>query len=251
MRRVNRRLSLVLAVSVVAALGTGCATFSDTGNVARVDDATLTTDDFEAQLVELGATADQLIPADAARAQLTTWIQEQLAGTTSDTVGIPDDEVAALYDAGLASSGVACINGIVVADQATADRIADELTGGADFAELLATENLDPSLGDVGGDVGCLTSDVVAEAAEIEFVQIAASLSTDDPIATSSLLDTEGGEFAWVVLSFRSFAELVPADADRVTAAVTATARLATADIFVDPRYGTFDASTGQVVALG
>jgi hypothetical protein len=248
-RRVNRRLSLVLSVAAVAALTAGCSTFSDSSNVARVGDATLTDDDFQAQLTELGAPSDQLLPADAVRAEIATWIQEQVAA--DDSAGVDADEAAALYDAGIESSGTICISGIVVETEDTANRVADELVAGADFAELLAAENLDPSLGDAGGDIGCITSDQLAEAVDVEFVQVAAGLSADDPVGVSPLFDTEGNEFAWVVLAFRTFAELTPADADTVTAAIDSAARLANADVYVDPRYGTFDAATGQVVALG
>jgi hypothetical protein len=246
---VNRRLSLVLSVAAVAALTAGCSTFSDNGNVARVGDATLTSDDFQAQLTELGAPSDQLLPAEVVRAQITTWIQEQVAA--DDSAAVDPDEAAALYDAGIESSGTICISGIVVESEDTANRVADELAAGADFDELLAAENLDPSLGDAGGNIGCITSDQLTEAADVEFVQVAAGLSADDPVAVSPLLDPEGNEFAWVVLSFQPFAELTPADADTVTAAIDSAARLANADVFVDPRYGTFDAATGQVVALG
>jgi hypothetical protein len=248
-RRVNRRLSLVLSVAAVAALTTGCATFSDSNNVARVGDATLTNDDFQAQLTELGAPSDQLLPAEAVRAQITTWIQEQVAA--DDSARVDADEAAARYDAGIESGGTICISGIVVEAEDTANRVADELVAGADFAELLAAENLDPSLGSAGGDIGCITSDQLTEAVDVEFVRVAAGLSADDPIAVSPLFDPEGNEFAWVVLKFRPFAELSAADADAVTAAIDAAARLADADVFVDPRYGTFDAATGQVVALG
>ena len=55
----------MLSVAAVAALTAGCSTFSDSNNVARVGDATLTSDDFQAQLTELGAPSDQLLPADA------------------------------------------------------------------------------------------------------------------------------------------------------------------------------------------
>ena len=249
MRRVNRRLSLALSAAAVAALTAGCATFSDSNNVARVGDATLTNDDFQAQLTELGAPSDQLLPAEAVRAQITTWIQEQVAADDSATVDA--DEAAARYDAGIESAGTICISGIVVEAEDTANRVADELVAGADFAELLAAENLDPSLGSVGGDIGCITSDQLTEAVDVEFVQVAAGLSADDPIAVSPLFDPQGNEFAWVVLKFRPFAELSAADADAVTAAIDSAARLADADVFVDPRYGTFDAETGQVVALG
>ena len=249
MRRVNRRLSLALSAAAVAALTAGCATFSDSNNVARVGDATLTSDDFQAQLTELGAPSDQLLPAEAVRAQITTWIQEQVAA--DDSTRVDAGEAAARYDAGIESGGTICISGIVVEAEDTATRVADELVAGADFAELLAAENLDPSHGNAGGDIGCITSDQLTEAGDVEFVQGAAGLSADDPIAVSPLFDPEGNEFAWVVLKFRPFAELNAADADTVTAAIDSAARLADADVFVDPRYGTFDAATGQVVALG
>jgi len=248
-RRVNRRLPLVLSVAAVAALTAGCSTFSDNGNVARVGDATLTSDDLQAQLTELGAPSDQLLSAEVVRAQITAWIQDQVAA--DDWAGIDADEAAARYDAGIESGGAICISGIVVETEDTADRVADELVAGADFAELLAAENLDPSLGNAGGDIECITGDQQTQAVDVEFVQVAAGLSADDPIAVSPLFDTEGNEFAWVVLVFRPFAELAPTDADAVTATIDATARLADADVFVDPRYGTFDAATGRVVALG
>ena len=169
----------------------------------------------------------------------------------ADVAGVDADTAAALYDAGLASAGTICVSGIVVETEDTASQVADELVGGADFSELLATENLDPSLGDVGGDIGCITQDQITEASDIEFVQRAGALTADEPIAFAPLLDTVGNEFAWVVLAFRPYAELTPADADAVVAAIDSAARLADADVFVDPRYGTFDAATGQVVALG
>lgn len=249
MRRVNRRLSLVLSVAAIAALTAGCTTFSDSSNVARVGDATLTNDDFQAQLTEVGAPTDQLLPAEAVRAQIATWIQEQVAADGTD--GISADEAAELYDAGIDSSGTMCVNGIVVEEQDTANRVADELAAGAEFATLLEAENLDASLGEAGGNIGCITTDEVAGAGDVEFVQVAASLSADNPIGTSPLFDQVGNEFAWVVLEFRTFDALVPTDADTVTTAINSAARLADADIYVDPRYGTFDAATGQVVALG
>jgi hypothetical protein len=239
----------VLSVAAIAAFGAGCSTFSDSGNVARVGDVSLSADDFQTQLTDAGAPDDQLLPAEAVRAQITTWIQEQVAA--GDATGIDPDTAAALYDAGVESGGTICVSGIVVETEDTAARIADDLAGGADFAELLAEENLDPSLGDVGGDIGCITRDQITEAGDVEFVVVAGGLSADDPIATAPLFDTVGNEFAWVVLAFRPFAELTPADADSVIAALDNAARLADADVYVDPRYGTFDASTGQVVALG
>ena len=77
-----------------------------------------------------------------------------------------------------------------------------------------------------------------------------AGLSADDPIGVSALPETEGNQAAWVVLVFQPFDELDPTSAATVTTTIDSASRLATADVFVDPRYGTFDATTGQVVAL-
>jgi hypothetical protein len=239
----------VLSVTAIAALATGCATFSDSSNVARVGDTTLTNDDFQAQLLELGATADQLLPAEAVRAQIATWIQEQVAA--ADTAGVSADEAAEQYDLGLEASGTVCVNGIVVEERDTAVSVADELAAGAEFSELLEAENLDPSLGESGGDIGCITRDQIAEAGDVEFVQVAASLSGDNPVDIAPLFDQLGNEFAWVVLEFRTFDALSPADAEGVTTAIDNASRLANADVYVSPRYGTVDSTTGQVVPLG
>ena len=97
---------------------------------------------------------------------------------------------------------------------------ADDLAAGADFAELLEAENLDQSLGEAGGDVGCITRDQIAEAGDVEFVQVAAGLSADNPVDISPLFDQLGNEFAWVVLEFRTFDALSPADVEGVTTAI-------------------------------
>ncbi len=126
-QRVNRRVSLALSVAAVAAFATGCATFSDSGNVARVGDTPLTDDDFQAQLLELGAPDDQLLPAAAVRAEITTWIRTQV--TASDAPGLSAEEAAGRYDAGLDTGRTVCINGIVVEERDTATRVAGELAG--------------------------------------------------------------------------------------------------------------------------
>ena len=247
-RRVIRR-KLAIALPLAAVFLAGCSTFSDSDNVARVGDAELSSDDFQATLSSLGAPDDQPLPGDAVRAQITTWIQEQFAA--EDAPGIGADEAAETYDAGIDSSGVSCISGIVVADEETAIRVADDLAGGADFAELLAAENLDPSLGDVGGEIGCITSDQAAQAADVEFVQLALTLNADQPRGAAPLFDPTGAPLGWVVIVFRPFAELSATDADVVTSTIDAAIRAENADVYVDPRYGTWDPTTGQVVALG
>lgn len=247
-RVLRRSMTIALALPLAAALVAGCSTFSDSGNVARVEDVALTDDDFQALLTELGAPEDQLLPAEAIRAQITTWIQEQLA--TAATAAISEDEIAEIYNAGVTSAPAMCLSVIVVADEDAATRVAAELTNGADFALVFAAENLDETLDPSAGDLGCITSDQVAQAADVEFVQVAAGLSGDNQLGTASLLDAQGAVFSWVVMDFQTFDELSSENAGLVSASVAAAAQLANADIFVNPRYGRFDVATGQVVAL-
>ena len=249
MRRVNRRLPLALSVAAIALLSSACSTFSDSNNVARVGDATLTADDFEAQLTALGAPSDQPVSADGARAEITTWIQEQLA--SSDAPQLDSDEVATRYDAGFASSGTACARGIVVADEVAATAIFDDLVDGAEFAELFAAANLDTSLTESGGELGCVTPEIVAANPTNESVAAVTGLSVDEPLGVAPIVDETGAEVAWLVLEFQPFADLSPESLAAVTSTVNLVSLFSDADIFVDSRYGTFDTTTGQVVGLG
>ena len=52
------------------------------------------------------------------------------------------------------------------------------------------------------------------------------------------------------MLVFRPFADLDSVDAEQVTGLIDVTESTADADVYVDSRYGTFDAATGTVVSL-
>ncbi len=234
-------MTLALALPLVAALS-ACSTFSDTDNVARVGDTALTNDDFQATLTGLGATGDEVLNAGAVREQITRWIQDQL---------VDPEQVAALYDAGVESGNILCINAIVVQDEATATSVEGQLADGGDFAGIFAAANLDQQLASTNGALPCITPDQITQSADVEFVQVAATTTAENPLATAPLVGTDGSEVAWVVISFRPYAELSVEDADLVAGAVDVSEQAVDTDIFVDPRYGTFDQRTGQVVGLG
>jgi hypothetical protein len=244
-RRVNRRLSLALSVTIVATLAaattTGCSSFADSDNIARVNNATLTVDDFEAELVDLQLSPDQPVPGDAARFAISRWIQQQL---------VSPEEIEELYTAGFETSGTLCINAIVVGDEANANEVAGELAGGSNFAELFESRNIDESLNLTAGALDCITAEQVAQLAGTEFVDVAAGLQRDDPPGIAPVVDESGAAAAWVVLTIRPFAELTAIDINTVASTIDVDDRRADADVFVDPRYGTFDATIGQVVAL-
>jgi hypothetical protein len=209
----RRSLTVLLAVGLTA-VAAGCTTFSDNDAVARVGDTELSRDTFETQLTDLGVNpADVLSAAD--------------------------------YDAGLATSGALCLSAIVVDDEATATDLAAELDGGAAFADLFAAENLDQQLATTNGALPCLTAADIDTAEGVPFIDVAVGLDAAERFGSAPLVDDAGTEVAWVVLAFRPFAELTEDDI-----ALISTGRV-TADVHVDPRYGTFDQSTTQVVPLG
>ncbi len=64
----------------------------------------------------------------------------------------------------LATQAEACAKHILVADEATAKKIADQLAAGGDFAALAKQYSQDPGSKDQGGDLGCIApGDTVAE----------------------------------------------------------------------------------------
>ncbi|MBG7604014.1 MAG: hypothetical protein IZT58_05155 [Actinobacteria bacterium] len=103
---------MILLPLALAAVSTGCGTFSDNNAIARVNDTELSQDEFELQLSDLGVTDQDVVPLEPARAEITRWIQSAL---------VDEDQIAALYDAGPATSRVACIQAIVVEDSTAAD----------------------------------------------------------------------------------------------------------------------------------
>jgi hypothetical protein len=237
----HRRLSILIPIAL-GILVSGCATFSDNNAIARVNDIELSQDDFEQQLTDLGVSDQDVVPLDPARAEITRWIQAAL---------IDQDQIAVLYDAGPATSGVVCLQAIVVEDSAAASATVSELEGGTSFEDVFQAANIDPSIAGDLGAVPCIGRADLENPESVPLIDAALQLSTSSPIGVSPLVGADGEEVAWAVIVLRPFDQLGFEDIDVVTASVDVSSELADADIYVDPRYGTFDKSTAQVVGLG
>jgi hypothetical protein len=233
---------MILLPLTLAAVTAGCSTFSDSDVVARVNDVELTNDEFDARLTELGVTDTDVVQLEPVRAELTRWIQEQL---------VPADEIAAIYNAGADEAGLVCVGAIVVADQEAADAALADIDSGTDFVEVFQRENLDQNLVQTNGAIPCLSASDLADNAGTPFVDLAGTLSPDNPTGKAPLTDATGAEVAWVVLQFRSWDELDSAQAEQAAGLVDVAQIAADADVYVASRYGTFDAATGTVVSLG
>jgi hypothetical protein len=233
---------MILLPLTLAAVTAGCSTFSDSDVVARVNDVELTNDEFDARLTELGVTDTDVVQLEPVRAELTRWIQQQL---------VPDDEIAATYNAGPADAGAVCTGVIVVADEASADATLAALEAGTAFADVFQSDNLDPSLTATNGIIRCLLQEDLVTGAGTPFIDAVATLSAEEPYRAVPVLDDAGQEAAWVVVRFRPWAELESAESGQVVGLVDVTEVAGDADVYVASRYGTFDAETGTVVSLG
>lgn len=196
---------------------------------------------FEAQDPDGWATTPAAIRDLQSRQQavIATWSELEVSTPS-------DDELRAFYAAGTEESGVVCGAHILVETEAEADAILVELAAGADFAELAASQSIDTGSGASGGDLPCDRTVNFEGTYVPEFVDAALAAEIGEPVGPVE------SQFGYHIIVLRppdrvDPAELAPLYADttirfqRVAEGV---------DIYVDPRFGSFNSSSG-VVALG
>jgi hypothetical protein len=168
------------------------------------------------------------------RAAIETWSALEIPPPT-------DEELLALYAAGTAESGLVCSAHILVATEAEAQEILDRLEGGADFAELAASESTDEGSGADGGNLPCAPTSAFEENYVPEFVEAALAAEIGEPFGPVR------SEFGYHVIVLRSPDQVDPAELATLYAETPARFQRAAeaVDIYVDPRYGAFNAVTG------
>lgn len=181
-------------------------------------------------------------------------LQSDLSGLPCGA-GVEEADVEAYFEEHEAELAVesACASHILVETLDEANEISGLLAGGADFAELAAERSLDPGSGAEGGDLGCGPAGRFVPAFDAAvFSQPVGELG--DPV------ETEFG-FHLILVTERSVATF-----DDVRDDVEATLvqerqqasqqaffdwfneALASTDVQIDPRYGTWDSSIGDIV---
>jgi len=127
------------------------------------------------------------------------------------------------------------VSHILVADQATAASLKQQIDGGADFAEVAMSSSTDPSAAS-GGEIGCLDDNP-------GLIEPFATVAAESPIGVVS--DPFQTQFGWhLVLVTDS-----PPQQDIDAATLRAVLALAgDARVKVDPRYGTWDKRRAQVL---
>jgi PPIC-type PPIASE domain len=172
------------------------------------------------------------------RAAFETWSALEVA-TPSDA------ELRSIYEAGVAESGFLCGAHILVETAEAAQDIVEQLEGGADFAELAASDSIDTNTGPNGGNLPCaLTAAYEANVPELAEAFLAADFGVPvGPVPS---------EVGYHVIMLRPPDQVDPGELAAVyNGAPLRFQRAASGvDIYVDPRFGSFDPSIG-VFALG
>ena len=144
-----------------------------------------------------------------------------------------------------------CSSHLIVDTETEAEAAIARFEAGEDFAALAAEISIGPS-GPTGGDLGCVAPHTFVA----EFVDGAAE------VGGSGISDPVQSQFGWHVILVRSFGPLLRGEHEELTSEEITSfvlggygaelqqlqAELHDRDISVDPRFGIFDASTGQVV---
>lgn len=235
----NRRLLTILLPLAASTLAAGCTTFSDNDAVARVNDVELSADSL-AELV--GAPDGVAVDANAARVQIQAWVQEEV-GRFADPTKAPD-----AYRKGVQASGSVCIQVAVVDTEEIARNGVADLEGGVEFATFFAESNVNPAIADEGR-LGCAPGSELPFGEGDPLIDSLLSLSAVSPYSIATLSSGTDLPDLFTVSRFVPYDELL--DADRQVVADSLTADALGIDIYVDPRYGTYDSLSGSVLALG
>ncbi len=278
---------LVLLAVAVASLGSlsACATFSDDNLVARVNDTELTSDDFSEILRSVEGDEATFAPIndgsrpDDATDIIRNWIVDQIVRDDLAATGIEmpapstelssmaiaanfnesaalwqqqpappisDEQARAEYERGPVDSSIICPSYIIVDSAELADDIAAQIAEGATtFAEAAAANSIDTATAATGGVIPCDDSRNFVN----QFQEV--------PELVTAAFEAEIGEVAepfnvgevYVLVRLRPWEELEPGELDPIITSVpTRFDFLARQyDVYVDPRFGSFDGSLGLV----
>jgi len=235
---VNRVKTGALLAIAAATIGSGCTTFSDNDLVARVDSDELSTDDL-VELIGSDGSGDIADDANIARQAITGWISERLPA-------LPDvGQAPTLYPQGYLVAGSTCIQLLVAADVAAAAETVEQLAAGDDYSAVFEERNIDPTGTPA---TTCLARGVLVPNSGNPLIDTALELTAGQPHAFVEL-DPGDGVLLPVVMRFTPYEELGPDETQVVFENLPPD--LSGIDIYVDPRYGSFDEAGVGVVALG
>lgn len=212
----------------------------------------VTADDIENARRELSESSALRQPLDSLPSDLVDRLVERAALRSvvdqyvSTRQWWNDDDVARFHDA---TKSRACVRHIVVASEDEANAIIDELEAGADFEQLARERSADAGTAQDGGALGCNPRGYFVEALD-DAIEGAADGELVGPLSFAP-----AGTPSWHVIRVdeayrvRSLEE-TRASIEELFSAPNGWAEyvLRTTDVDVDPRFGTWDATSAAVI---
>ena len=180
-----------------------------------------------------------------------TAVRDVLASQTAPS----DDELEALYNEGVESSGVVCARAILVATADDMTAVQARLDKGDDFATVASDLSTDTT-----GEGGGVLSNPKDGTACTGWADLSSSITpefADALVAAEVNVPSDPFEIAgagWVILLLRPFSEVADdarplmssgSSLEYVKSAIDAST------VWVSPEYGVFDPTTPSVVAIG
>ena len=275
MRGPRTKLIGLATAATAAIVLSGCSTFTDNDVAAKVGDEELTESDIQAVLEgSVDDTAE--VPYDAANAVVSNWIIDRVlradlaaggnavdevdgdmstetlqasfqasfdAWSTAEPATIDPALVAGTYGGGPSESGMVCVAHILVADEATADDLRDQLDAGADFADLAAQYSTDAGTATNGGIIPCASLSTFSTNYIPEFATAAVEAEIGDVVGPVQT------QYGYHLIKVRPYEELTDADIEALLADTLVRFGFAVdeAGVWVDPRFGEFDPARGLV----
>ena len=164
-------------------------------------------------------------------------------------ISITPAAVKAYYDANTSKFDKICISGILVSSKATAESLKSQLAAGADFATLASQNSIDTQSKAQGGAIGCFdptSSQYQSVLTDVGGLKVG---DVTDPLAS------QGGSYVLLTVTKRTTTPfdglatiirrtMVANAATKSSAAIGALLR--SAAVSVNPRYGTWKATTAS-----
>jgi hypothetical protein len=204
----------------------------------------ITDDDRQAARETLAAQLDQWPPAVAE-----LFVERQAGVVAFSRVAASSGDPQTRYEASPVELGVLCVRHILVETEEDAQAVMQELSDGADFAQVAAERSTDPGSAQSGGALEaqpgqpCIPLEQAQSALDATFFEAAAAAVPGTPVGPVQT------QFGWHIILARPYGEVASAVDSRVGQELFQE-HLSTIAIQVDPRYGRWDADEGAVVAL-
>lgn len=165
--------------------------------------------------------------------------------------GLPSrDELEKMYERSPASTGVVCLSHVIVRNRDEAVRVLDRLDRGEKFADVAAEVSIEPSAAETGGSLGASPTNPCQRLQD-------AQLTLDGDFVTAAVGARAGvptgpvkSSFGWHVILNRPFDEIAVPLAETLsdgTGVLLLGGWMATADIEIDSKFGTWNAARGAI----